>query len=244
MRLKDIKKIYLIDGRKFENKYLVFSKEVDVNSRLCHKYFCLINFKKNKAWVDDFSPTSKIEVLQEQINYYIKSLKYDSDYYCPTFRKGYFEELVINDYLKSLGFEYKDSFMGYENYILKTKSVYDVVLTNVSITIKGLSPDYNAETHESSISKNVTIHVNLADYSWIESKCNRNVEDIKACFDSLLKPLMVSESVNSFNISEKLKNADFSTDVLLKTLMGNLDVSEKDFKNKLKANLLKMAESL
>jgi len=57
--------------------------------------------------------------LQEQINSYIKSLKYDSNYYYPLFRKGYFEQTIIEDYLRSIGFKYIGSFSDVESYVLK-----------------------------------------------------------------------------------------------------------------------------
>ncbi len=88
-----------------ENGFYLFSKDLKCET-MNNKYLCEIfqSAGKKAYYVAGKPPVGNIEDLQKQIDEYVSSLKYNSDYYFPYYRKGMFEELIINAYLHSLGY--------------------------------------------------------------------------------------------------------------------------------------------
>lgn len=238
MRLKDIKEEYTI--LKMDKRYLLYSKEL-TGKLSPRKYLCTIKkHSGTKFFVDGFEPTSKFQVLKEQVSKKLDSYEYDSEFYNTSYREGFFEELVIKDYLYSMGFDYK----GDDTFKLGDKNIYGFNSFNIELFFSGLD-SFNDVYRTGKPSENVTINLYTGefDYSWISHKCKRNVDDIKKGIDSLLKPLMVSDAANLINISDKMENfKDF--DVVLKKLSSSLDVSKTDIKTQVKKRLLEIAEKL
>jgi hypothetical protein len=134
MTLKELKSGFT-DIVKFGGKYHIY---IEGGRRSRYKYLASINKKGKSFWVDGFKPTTKINILKSQIDEFIKSLPYDSEYYNPIFRVGVTEEHIMIDHLDSLGFNYGGSNYNSSYFEYNKKSIYGHKLTNVSLSIVGL----------------------------------------------------------------------------------------------------------
>jgi hypothetical protein len=241
MTLKEINNHYRLEEyRENKNQFLVFSNIPGSGSRMVYKYFCLITREGAKFFVEGFEPTNKIDVLKSQIEQYVASLKYDSGYFNPHFVPGVTEELIIYDYMREIGFE-RPRYAMDDVYVPSNKNIYGYKSNDITITFNGLD---KWENRSDELPKEVTINLWTGPFSWISVKTKREVEAIKEGIDSLLKPLLVTESVNSFSMSEKLENATMDVDILLKKLSDSLDTSTEDFKSTLKSRLLEIADKI
>lgn len=247
MTLKQINNHYKLEKyRENKNQFLVFSNTPGSCNRMVYKYFCLITRNGTKFFVEGFEPTNKIDVLKSQIEQYVASLKYDSGYFNPHFIPGVTEELIIYDYMREIGFE-RPMYSSGDVYAPSKKNIYGYNSTDITISFSGLDKWGNRSgglPKSDELPKEVTINLWTGPYSWISVKTKREVESIKEGIDSLLKPLLVTESANSFSMSEKLENATMDVDILLKKLTNSLDQSTDDFKSTLKSRLLEIAEKI
>jgi hypothetical protein len=247
MTLKEIEEHFRIEKyREGKNKFLVFSNIPGSCNRMVYKYLCLIQRHGQKFFVNGFEPTNDIDVLKSQIEQYVASLKYDSGYFNPHFIKGLTEELIIHDYLSEIGFE-NPRYSNGDVYRPSGKNIYGYISNDITISFFGLDRfdgyRYNKDNSDDPM-KEVTISLSTGQFSWISVKTKREVESIKEGIDSLLKPLLVTESVNSFSMSEKLENATMDMDILLEKLTDSLDGSTEDFKSTLKSRLLEIADKM
>ena len=193
MTLKEIKNHYRLHKYdEFKNQFLVYSNIPGSCSRMVYKFLCVIKRDGNKFSVENFNPTNKIDELKKQIQTFTDSLPYDSMYYNPNFITGLKEELIIHDYLLSLNFISE----GDSNYRLKTKNAYNYCATNVVISFSGLDAIRSGKI----LDDKINIYVFVSGSSWVTVKTDREVEAIKKGIDTLLKPLLVSESVNNYLI--------------------------------------------
>ncbi len=230
MTLKELKSEFT-DIVKFGGKYHIYI-EGGIRSR--YKYLASINKKGKSFWVDGFKPTTKINILKSQIDEFVKSLPYDSEYYNPMFRVGVTEEHIMIDHLDSLGFNYSGTNWGSSYFEYNKKSIYGHQLTDVSLSISGL--DSFSELKEM-----VDINVHLGYSSWVSSKCKRTVEDMIKTIDGLLKPLFVAEAASHIKTSDKMTTSN--VDIILNQVKG-LDVQKTDIKDYLKSQLLEIANKL
>lgn len=248
MTLKDIKTRYKVSKYKHEGKYII-SHLTQTGMRLCDKYLCLLNKKGNKFHVDGQKPTADLNVLEKQVNDYVSSLPYDSEYYYPTLRKGLFEHYIIHDYLKSLGFKNPQYSRSNELYVLEDKNVYNYVSQKIEISISGLDVwgglfmSNGNDTSKNILVEDVKIQLHCGDYSWVEIKVKREVESIKKGIESLIKPLLVSDSVYNFNKAEELVNAE-GIDIVLNKINNNITTTSVEYRTILKKKLLDIAEKL
>lgn len=237
MNLEQIRKKYRV-SKLSKDKYLLFDKEPNSGSRMVYKYLTKIEVKDNTARVvGHFKPTRYMKELDKQIEKKINSLKYDSEYYMPLYRKGLFEHFIIYDYLHEIGFEQEGKYNTVEFFVLKQKNAYNFSSGTISISINGLCG------YQDILPKEVKITLHTGKYSWVEVKAKRKVEDIKQAIDSLLKPLLVSESVNFFETSEKLDNFK-NVEIVIKKMDNIFSVKSESYKKELKKRLLEMAEKL
>ena len=226
MTVKELKKEYDYVV-KFNNQYLIHSKG---GKRSVYKYLATVNKSGGSMFVTGYKPTTKIKKLKEQVEDYVSSLPYDSEYYSPMFRKGYREEIIVHDYLESIKF----SHLGDGIYKLNTPSIYGYQATNVTISFSNLSCF-------GKIKDNIEIRLSTGNFSWVTAKCKREVDDIIKTVDSLLKPLLVTESVSNVKISDEMVMSDVN--LTLKKLKG-LNIEETDMKEYLKKQLLTIANTL
>jgi len=176
MTLKDIEKEYII--RKYEDKYLVSSKEVG-NSRMVHKYLCSLTKVKNGFVVGGFSAAKNIETLKSNIEQYVKELGYDSEYDYPIWKKGLKEDLMVHDYLTSIGFRNKNG----ESYTSTIESIYGGEISEIRLWFRGLDPHGCNE-----LPAEVKICASTESFAWTEVKVKRDFDSIKGGIKSLLRP--------------------------------------------------------
>jgi len=236
MKVQDLKINYQVS--KEDGSFHLYSL-TEMGKRSPIKYLCSVKkHNSEKFYVEGCEPTSKFDVLQEQIKNKIESYEYDSEYYNPCYRKGVFEELIIHDYLISLGFENVDG----DTYILSDKNIYGFNTSDISVSVWGLSA-LGDVLKNGSPNEEVAVILHTGFASWIEVKCKRNVNDIKKGIDGLLKPLLLTDSVNLITKSEKLQSIG-DIDILMHKLTMSLDHSKLDVKSYLKKQLLEIANKL
>lgn len=246
MTIKEINTKFSLNKYKHNGKYLLFGADGS-GKRMVNKYLCQLERKGQSFNVPGFKGTTKLNVLEKQVEQYVKSLPYDSEYYLPLYRKGLFVEYIIHDYLVSLGFKsHGDSF-----YELQDKNVYGYKSHPIKISFNNLDEENiwvkgkNGKEGKfiSKIHKEVTLILWTGPYSWVESKCKRDVEDIKKAIDSILKPLFLTDSAVNFKKSEELKNAG-DVNVIMKALTENMNIMSADYKQTLKEKLLELSNKL
>jgi len=200
MTLKELEEDYYVS--KMGSKYLLTSKTIEGRRSPCKYIWHICKSSSGSFYVEGFKPTTKLDVLKDQIDEKVKSLEYDSEYYDPRYRAGIFEDFIIRDYLcETLGFkhEYYDS----DVYVLKHKNVYSCGSEIAVITFDGL--DSLSNGFNKPLSETVRVNLHTGNFSWVSVTCDRNVKEIKKGINGLLQPLMVSETVNLIENVEKLE---------------------------------------
>lgn len=232
--IKELKKHYEV-FKHDKDTYLIHELKPG-NSRMVHKYLCTVIRQQKRYWsvVGQGISTAKLDKLKDNIQKYIDSLEYDSEYYYPRYRKGVFEEHIIHDYLNSIGFRYSNGYSDYETYELTQKNIYGKK-AEVFLTFYGLNA-FNE------VGEYVEISYSIEFGRWVSVKVKRNVEDIKNGINSILNPLFLSDAATSLTNSDKLESYE-QLDVLFNKLIG-LNKGESSGREQLKNKLLELANSL
>jgi hypothetical protein len=184
-----------------------------------YKFLALIEKKKDKFNVIGFESTRDINILKDQILEYVKSLLFDSEYYDPFWRKGLFEEIVIIDYLDSIGFKSNGISFGIISFSLCDKNIYGFNSSDITITIHGLDSGY-----DDNIPDEVSICLWISRCSWVEIKSNRNATDIIKAIDTMLSPLYIKDSADNLLRAETFQNVS-DLDVMMNKIVENSVVS-------------------
>jgi hypothetical protein len=142
--------------------------------------------------------------------------------------------MVVIDYMRKFGFEPSSSgfFTNAIFFTLKRKTIYQGKREEICISVDGL--DYGA--CDDKLSETVTITLHNGDGSWITTNpIPRNPDYIIPEIDALLKPLFIFDSVKDFSKSEELKMKNI--EATMKTLMNDMSIQSKDYKEELKKSL-------
>lgn len=103
MTLREIKLHFSV--YKLEDGGLVLYDESQKGKLIGIKYVGTIyQVGKNKYTLQGNLPFRTIDELKEQLKVYAESLPYDVEYYNPSFRNGYKEELIVAHELKKMGY--------------------------------------------------------------------------------------------------------------------------------------------
>lgn len=235
MTLKELKEDYNV--YKHDGHIQLWSK-TEHGMRMCMKYIWHIkkSDKPGHYFVEGFKPTSKLQELKNQIEQHVAGLSYDAEYFIPTYRPGLTEELIIHDYMDSIGL----SKNGFDSaYTLNKKNIYGYRSTDIQMTFWGLEAGFG----DSGNAEEVSINLWTSGWSWVSVKCKRNVEDIKKGIDSILKPLLITESVSLLDMSEKLETTG-DVNLILNQITGAFEKVGVDIKSYMKVQLLEMASKL
>jgi hypothetical protein len=238
--LKELNEHYKIYGKyDDEYPYLVYDKREGSSKRSVRKYLCCLKKKNNRfAIVGTEKYFSKIEDIKKAINNYVKSLEFDSEYYNPSYRKGYFEEMVIVDFLYERGFKSSHGFGGNSmNFELTEKNIYGGNTDKISITIRGLN------CMGDNIPEMVNIILWTGNYSWIEDSAIREPKEIIKKLNSILKPLFLTEGVRNVNHSENYSIEQFNA-TLNELDSTGFNKYTKEYKEELKSKLTTILEKL
>jgi hypothetical protein len=251
MTIKDLKEKFIVEPfpygtlRKIKKagktedpkeQFILFEKKAATTGRSVHKYLCPITRNGTYFSVKGFKQTRDIQTLESNVKEYINSLPYDSDYYCPRFRDGLTEELIIHDYLGSIGFKNPFYSNSQEYYELIDKNIYGFKSANVALSIWGLDSWAFYDNGKFNLPSEVRVVLHTGDWSWLEVKAKREVEDIKKAIDSVLKPLYLTDSATNVKRATLLKNAS-NVEMTMNKLMDSYEVGTMDFKSHLKKQL-------
>jgi len=237
MTITDLRTRFIVDKHRSEPyKFVLFKKEAETTGRSVHKYLCSITKNGSLFTVDGFEPTNKLDTIERDVETYIKSLPYDSDYYCPNWRDGLKEELIIHDYLGSIGFKNPFYSNSQDYYELIDKNIYGFKSANVAISIWGLDSWEFYKDGKFNLPAEVRVVLHTGDWSWLEVKAKREVEDIKKAIDSVLKPLYLTDSATNLKRGTLLKNAS-DVEMTMNKLMESCEIGTMDFKSTLKKQL-------
>lgn len=214
------------NGKRTTHKYLVDIEKIG-------KTFKIIKSKFDERDLN-FLPIDNTDELVSEIYKYVDSLPYDSEYYNSLYRDNSFIELIVHDFLTEKGFENPSYNFGIDSYILKRKNIYHGNDKEIILNITDLKNSNCDEINVSIVNDN---------YSWVESKCKRNPDDIIEKINNLLKPLLLSNSARDFSLSEKFTLKDF--DATIKKLdTNNLEIYSKELKEELKEKLQNLISKL
>jgi hypothetical protein len=236
MTIKEINTKFQLSKLTNKGMRLLFEKEPAKTGRSVYKYLCLVGREGSKYFVQGFKPTNNLEVFEKQVMDYINSLPYDSDYYCPNWRAGLFEEMIIHDYLGSIGFKKPFHSSDNETYELLDKNIYGFKSSDIVISIYGLWAWNHYVDGKFVLPKEVDVLLCTGEGSWMKVESKRDVEDIKKAIDSLLKPLYLTDSARNLKNATALKNAS-DVEITLNKLTANLEFVTIDFKATLKKQL-------
>lgn len=231
--IKELKKHFEIS--KFKGEFLLYDKSAGSGKRFVYKFLCSIKHKRGVWEVPGFKPTGVLEKLKENVTSYVNSLEYDSEYYDPRFRDGYFEYMIIFDYLDNLGF--KHTYLNSDLFEYNVKNIYG---THPEIVLSFTGLEYFVDK----LSEEVKINYHINSGSWISVTTKRNVKDIKEGIDKILSPLLLSDTVNNIKTNEKLKK-QFTSDVdVIINNIKDLDIQQSSMKEYLKEELKNLIDSL
>lgn len=243
--VKELKEHYHIgkyvkpsDGKGF----LIYDKREGSGTRTIYKYLACLAKKGNSfGLVDNGKPIkyySNIDKIIKDVNSYVKSLEFNSEYYDPSLRDGLFEELVIYDYLIGRGFKHDLALSNNDLFILNDKTVYGSPQKSVVLSINGLSP-----LGKNKLPEIITISLYNENNSFIKIECKREVYEIISKLDSLLKPYFLYESSKNLGHSDKYNFEQF--DATINAIdYSTLNTLSKEYKIELKEKLKLMLDKL
>jgi len=146
------------------------------------------------------------------------------------YKEGILEERIIYDYMDQLGFKHVDD----DLFKLNTKNIYNYISNDITLTLSGYSA-WGTRFSNNELTKDVRISLWTGDYSWVEVVALREVEAIKKGIDTLLKPLLLTDSVDCLNLADKMKNVS-NLDITMNELVG-FSSQNVSYKETLKSKL-------
>jgi hypothetical protein len=225
MTLKELKEKYLVF--KYGERYDVYDPDENSGKRVRHSYLCSL-LKDGDTFIFNEVKYRYIEDLQKAIGAHIESLPYPSEYYDPKYCKGYLEDVVISDYMRELGF-------NTDGYLI-LKDIYGYESFKLYLTISGLAVHFRDEVPEK-----VDVSLVVGPYTIVSVTCNRNIPDIKASIDSLVKPNLLYQVHNLLALCDKMQDVKVDSE-LIEMDWSTLTIQKS--KVELKDKLLSLIEKL
>ena len=229
MTQKEIKEHFKVS--KFTiNKNLHLYSKTEKGKHLAIKYLCSLKTEGSYFSIvnSKLPKTNKIEKLKEDVESYLSTLDFDSEYYNPEFRDGFFEELVISDYLRNKGFEH-----GTNDYFQFTsKKSYSQIKT-IELEIQNLDS-------MSEIKEDIEVKL-LFETKWLSVKCKRNVYDIIKTIEGLLYPILLLNTTSLISLTDKFTPQNIE---MTEKKISGFDVKSKEIKDELIEKLEKTLKVL
>jgi len=244
MNLKDLKEYYTVNKDYVKDHYLLFNPIVGSGKNLNIQYYCRVErvgdgFKiipseyiKNPINEVKYFYTS-ISVLKDVIKKYVESLPYHSDFYYPNNRPFVFPYLVVNEFLKDLGFVCGSN----ETYIFEQKDIYGCTTNKMTMRINGLDMSEYDESDE------ITINLFTSNKSYITVKSEKDVDSIISILSSLLKPLFLTTGIQNIELADKLNFNSFEP-ILSTVEWSSLNIEHSLYKQELIGKLEDMLKKL
>lgn len=236
MKIKDLETYYQVSKSSINDVYNIYSLTESGLRLNGNKYLCSIYKQGTKFSLyenEDKTFYSKLEDLIEAIEKYLHNLKFNSENFYPSLRKGVSVEYCIIDYLRDFDFDrhYNDVF------VYKSKDVFGTENIMINIIIENLS---NYDKDE------VNILYRQKDGEWISIKgIQKNVDVIIQNINNLIYPIFISHMTNILNTFEKIENVNMESDIKKFNFnINNLEVNVSDYKESLKNKLQELLKKL
>lgn len=214
MTLKEIKKHFHVSPS-LKNKGEYHISSLTERGRFVHKYLTTAYKVKSKFYIDTFEPTGNIDTFIKNVEESVKNKKYDSDYYYPETTLEYKYDIVLRDYIKSLGMQ-----DGYYNnyYTFKADNIYGGKTLDVAFSyrIKGNKIDLSiTDAVASEKWRSMSTDFILNEKNPIE----QNFDKIISQVDGILKPHILVETARMMVIISKMNDSivDLKTNELSET---------------------------
>ena len=243
MKLKDLKDIFDIEKGN-NNQYYLFNPIIGSGKNLNKQFICVIekagngfkivpseHIKNPMEIITDVY--THINIFKLAVERYVESLPYHSDFYYPRNLSYVFPMLVVNYFLKNLGFETT----GNDSYILNQKNIYGGLSNGIEIYINGLDFDTYEECEK------ITINLYTSKNSYISVSSKKDADSIVLALNSLLKPLFLTNSIQNIELSDKLNFEDIELS-LNSINLTKLSLKSESYKEKLKIKLEEILEKL
>ena len=222
MTLKNINKRFEVST--YGKKHDLYCKKED-GVYLNKKYLCSIERNGSGKWsiIGQNEFHDDLDALENAVYDYVNSLPYNSEFYNPQLRKGVFEQMVVSDYLRSLG--HKDgtiilpSVYGFDHKIHITTNVDDLDAQTITVAI------YNGKM----IGK------------WIKTSCERDADQIIQTIDGLLKPYFLGNIWAQLNVVQNMSTQNIDVQ---KVEVHGLDTLTINYKQQLIQELEMMLDVL
>lgn len=236
MKIKDLETYYQVSKSSIKDVYNIHSLTESGLRLNGNKYLCSIYKQGTKFSLyenEDKTFYSKLEDLIEAIEKYLHNLKFNSENFYPSLRKGVSVNYCIIDYLRDFDFDrhYNDVF------VYKSKDVFGTENIMINIIIENLS---NYDKDE------VNILYRQKDGEWISIKgIQKNVDVIIQNINNLIYPIFISHMTNILNTFEKIENVNMESDIKKFNFnINNLEVNVSDYKESLKNKLQELLKKL
>lgn len=171
------------------------------NIHLYDKNVCYIasfTLTKGRLYFNSKCYYDNIQAMLDSINEYVKTLKHPSYYYDPNMRRAYLAEMVIDAYMKSIGFVRGKS-KGYEiNGAYVFNDIYGNPILELSIVFDVKYDDTDNE--------NGSIYRIIDRFNCVRSTFT-NTDECIAQINSLVEAELLTNTVNALNTLEKISSA-------------------------------------
>lgn len=238
MKIKDLETYYQVSKSSIKDVYNIHSLTESGLRLNGNKYLCSIYKQGTKFSLyenEDKTFYSKLEDLIEAIDKYLHNLKFNSENFYPSFRKGVSVDYCIIDYMKNFGFVMDK--LNSDVFVYKSKDVFDAENIDIKIIIQNLSNYDNDE---------VNISYNIKSGEWVSIKgIEKNVDVIIQNINNLIYPIFISHMTNILNTFEKIENVNMESDIKKFNFnINNLEVNVSDYKESLKNKLQELLKKL
>jgi hypothetical protein len=189
MTLQEIKQHFIVE--KEDDCYKIYSNVQESSTRFVYKYLCTA-YKKGASFSVENKPyVSSITKFIKQVNEYVASLPYDSDYYRPVRLKSSMVKCFIIDLIeKHFGKSYLSQ---YDNHYLKLDRGYQIT----KIPFGYIVTEDECVIYIEKPSSLTSIRV----------KCSLDFADVESSFYSLFKPFLLEISTNALMMAKQMKNS-------------------------------------
>lgn len=233
MKTSEIESYYQVSKCSIKDVFCLHSLTESGNRLNGNKFLCAV-FKQGTKFslYNENIFYNKIEDLNKAIEDYLTNLKFNSENFYPSYRKGVSTEFCIFDYMKSMDFNRND-----ETFTYQKKDAFGSENVKIQIVIDGLG-DYDTNI--------VNIRYNQNDTNWISIKdIEKTTENIIQNINNLIYPIFISNITNMITTFEKIENVNMDSDFKkINVNMRSLDVNVSDYKETLKNNLQELLKKL
>jgi hypothetical protein len=219
---------------KNEHGILLYQKRGENSpSRSNYEYLCAVNKYKQGYIINNEISTyaNSIDKLKFNIASYISTLPYHHAYYDKMLKNHMFIELIVRDYMSTLGFKAVTGFNSYDLFFDKKMRRYGID-TTFSIILNDIENESEKD--------DIEINVFESGSKWLSIVSKRDVESIKKTINTLISMYSLQSICDDISILGKIGGEDLNSIQVMKVDKN----STEPFNKQLKEKLLQLAELL